>query len=88
MVSLRIVLFNLLRMQNTAKCIVKIGKGTTSIPYIISSETTDKAIIGKYCSIGHGVILVVHPGHVPPKGYEDYNVATYAVARIGRHGFL
>lgn len=34
------------------------------------------------------MILVVHPGHIPPKGYEDYRVATYPVARIRRHGFL
>lgn len=87
MVSFRMVLFNMLRMQRTAKCSVKIGKGTTSIPYIISSEATDRVIIGKYCSIGHGTILVTHPGHVAPEGYEDYRVATYPVFRIGRHGW-
>lgn len=36
MVSLRMILFNLLRMQRTAKCIVHIGKGSNSVPYIIS----------------------------------------------------
>jgi acetyltransferase-like isoleucine patch superfamily enzyme len=88
MVSLRIVLLNMLRMQHTAKCSIKIGKHSTTLPYIISSETSDRVVIGNYCSIGHGVIFVVHPGHTPPKGYEGYRVATYPLARMGAHGFL
>ena len=67
MVSLRMVLVNMLRMQRTAKCIVQLGKGSDSIPYIISAETTDRVVVGKYCSIGHGTIFIVHPGHYPPK---------------------
>ena len=86
-VSLRLILYNLLQFRKFPRCIVSIGKGTTSIPYIITSEDADKVIIGKYCSIGHGVILVAHPGHLPPKDHEDYRVATYPVARIGNHGF-
>jgi len=87
MVSLRFILYNMLKMRKFPKCIVKIGKGTTSVPYILSSETSDMVVIGRYCSIGHGVILVTHPGHLPPKGKEEYRVATYPMARIRRHGF-
>jgi acetyltransferase-like isoleucine patch superfamily enzyme len=87
MVSLKVVLLNMLRMQHTAKCSVTMGKNSTSVPYIISSETTDRVVIGSYCSIGHGVIFVVHPGHTPPKDYEGYRVATYPLARLGKHGF-
>jgi acetyltransferase-like isoleucine patch superfamily enzyme len=88
MVSLRVVLFNLMRMQKVPKCHVEIGKGTTSIPYIITAEASDVVRIGKYCSIGHGVILISHPGHLPPKGLEDFRVASYPVSRIRNHGFL
>lgn len=87
MVSLRFVLYNLLKIRKIPNCNVEIGKGTTSVPYIISSETSDVVVIGKYCSIGHGVILVTHPGHLPPKGKEDYRVATYPMARVRSHGF-
>lgn len=82
MVSLRMVLFSMLRMQSIPKCSVEIGRHSPSIPYIISAETSDRVVIGRYCSIAHGVILIVHPGHIPPKGYEEYRVATYPVARL------
>jgi len=88
MVSLRFVLYNLLKMRKNPKCAVEIGKGTTSVPYIITSGPGDMVVIGKYCSIGHGVILVTHPGHLPPKGKENYRVATYPMARVRSHGFL
>jgi len=71
-------------MQKPPKCSVTIGRHTTSIPYIISAETTDKVVIGNFVSIAHGVILIVHPGHIPPKGFEDYRVATYPLARLKR----
>jgi virginiamycin A acetyltransferase len=63
------------------------GKHSTSIPYIISSEESDRVVIGDYTSIGHGTILITHPGHVPPKGYEDYRVTTCALWNIRGHGF-
>jgi len=88
MVSLRFVLYNLLQLRKIPRCRVEIGKFTTSVAYIISSETSDTVKIGNYCSIAHGVILIVHPGHLPPKGLEEYRVATYAVANVLRHGFL
>lgn len=69
-------------MQKFPKCSVKIGRHSPDIPYIVNAETTDKVVIGNYCSIAHGAILIVHPGHIPPKGYEEYRVATYAVARL------
>jgi virginiamycin A acetyltransferase len=87
-VSFRMVLFNILRMRGTAKCNIYIGRGTKSIPYIINSEITDKVVIGNYCSIGHGVIIIPHPGHIPPKGYEEYRVSTYPVSYVRKHGFL
>jgi len=87
MVSLRVVLFNMLRMQHFPRCNVTIGKYTDSIPYIVSSERTDRVVIGKYCSIGHGVILVVHPGHILPKENRNYRVSTYPMARVGKHGW-
>ena len=76
MVSLRIVLYNLLQLRKIPRCSVEMGKGTTSVPYIISSETSDRVKIGNYCSIARGVVLVAHPGHIPPKGLEEYRVAT------------
>ncbi|HLN89454.1 MAG TPA: CatB-related O-acetyltransferase [Candidatus Binatia bacterium] len=88
MVSLRIILHNLLQFRKFPRCVVSIGKGTTSVPYIITSERSDRVTIGKYCSIGHGVTLITHPGHLPPKGFENRRVATYPVARILNHGFL
>ena len=87
MLSLRMVLFNLLRVQHPPKCSVQIGKYTTSVPYIISAERTDRVVIGKYCSIGHGVILITHQGHIPASEYREYRVATYPVARVGEHGW-
>jgi virginiamycin A acetyltransferase len=88
MVSLRVILYNLLQLRHPPKCGVEIGKYTTTVPHIISAERTDKAVIGKYCSIAHGVILITHPGHLPPKGLEDYRVASYPMSRVKRHGFL
>jgi acetyltransferase-like isoleucine patch superfamily enzyme len=84
MVSLKIILLNLLRMQHFPKCSVEIGRHSPDIPYIVSAETTDRVVIGNFCSIAHGAVLAVHPGHVPPKGYEAYRVATYAVARLSK----
>ncbi len=75
-------------MRKVAKCHISIGRGTTSVPYIISAEPTDVVMIGNYCSIARGVILITHPGHLPPKGFEDYRVSTYAVTNILNHGFL
>ena len=88
MVSFKTILFNLLQMRRPPRCRVEIGKHTPSVPYIISAENTDWVKIGKYCSIAHGVILVTHPGHIPPKGMEDYRVASYPMARVRNHGFL
>ena len=88
LVSLRIILFNLLRLQHLPKCQLEIGKYTKSIPYIISSGGPfDFVVIGSFCSIGHGTILVTHPGHVPPKDYPDYGVTTYPVFNVKKHGF-
>lgn len=81
------MLYNLIRLRKVPNCKLSIGRGTSSVPYVITSETSDVVIIGNYCSIGHGVILVTHPGHIPPKGFEDYRVATYPMARIRKHGF-
>ena len=81
------VLLNLLRIQHPPKCSVQIGKHTTSIPYIISAQRTDRVVIGKYCSIAHGVILMAHQGHIPPPEYREYEVATYPMALVGKHGF-
>jgi len=88
MVSLRLVIYNLLQMRHFPKCIVEIGKYTDSVPYIISAEPTDKVTIGRYCSISHGVILITHQGHIPPKDHQDYRVATYPMRRVGKHEFL
>ena len=74
-------------MRHFPLCSVYIGKYTTSIPYIISSEKTDSVIIGKFCSIGHGTILIPHPAHIPPREYSDYRVATYAIFQVKKHGF-
>lgn len=86
--SLRLIIYNMLQMRKFPRCIVEIGKYTTSVPYIISAESTDRVLIGNFCSIAHGVILITHPGHLPPKDKEDYRVSTYAMANVGKHGFL
>jgi len=88
MVSLKLILYNMLKMRHFPRCIVEIGKYTRGIPYIIRSESSDRVTIGKCCSIAHGVILITHPGHIPPKDLEDYRVASYPVARVRNHGFL
>ncbi len=88
LVSLKLILVNLIQMRRFPRCVVEIGNGTKNIPYIAYAEATDKVIIGKYCSFARGVILVVHPGHYPPKDKEDYRVSTYPLACVGGHGFL
>jgi len=87
MVSLRMIVFNLLRVRHSPKCSVEIGKYTDSIPYIVSAENTDRVVIGKYCSIGHGVILITHQGHMPAPEYREYRVANYPMSRVRKHGF-
>ena len=86
MVSLKTVVFNLLRTRKSAKCSVSIGKYTPHTAYIISAEKTDRVSIGKFCSIGLRVIIA-NNGHNLTTGYEDYRVATYAVAILGKEGF-
>jgi virginiamycin A acetyltransferase len=87
MVSLRLIIYNLLQLRRFPKCNVSIGKYVGYIPYIISPDPTDRVIIGKYCSIARGVIIIPHHGHLPPKEFRDYRVATYPVARVRKHGF-
>jgi acetyltransferase-like isoleucine patch superfamily enzyme len=88
MVSLRIIIINMLLRRNFPKCIVKIGKNTSSVPYIVSAENTDCVTIGNYCSIGHGTTIITHQGHIPPKEFRDYRVSTYPLAIVRKHGFL
>lgn len=88
MVSLRLIIYNMLQMRHFPRCIVKIGKNTDPPPYIAFAERTDRVTIGNYCSISRGVIVIAHPGHVPPKNYSDFRVSTYPMARVRKHGFL
>lgn len=85
MASLRLVLMNFLQMRHSPRCTVKIGRGTTTVPYIVSAEKTDTCIIGKYCSIGHGVVIITHPGHNQLS--REYRVANYPLARVSAQGF-
>jgi virginiamycin A acetyltransferase len=87
MVSLRLVVYNLLQVRKSPKCSVSIGKHTPNTAYIISAERTDRVVIGKYCSIGHGVIIIANNGHNLTTGYRDYRVANYPVAVVGKFGF-
>jgi len=80
MVSLKFILFNLLQARRFPRCIVKTGRHTTSVPYIVPATPNDRVIIGNFCSIAHGTIIIAHQGHIPPKEFRDYRVATYAVA--------
>ncbi|MEM2146820.1 MAG: CatB-related O-acetyltransferase [Candidatus Jordarchaeaceae archaeon] len=86
MVSFKVILYNLLKARKPHRCSVSIGRHS-GIPYIISAERTDRVVIGNFCSIAHGVILITHQGHIPPPEKRDYRVATYAMALVGRHGF-
>ena len=88
MVSLKTIIFNLLRMQRPPRCYVQIGEHTPAIPYIISMAHTDRVIIGKFCAISHGVILIPNNGHIPPLEYREYRVSNYPVASLSRHGWL
>ncbi len=87
MVSLSYLLFNLLRFRKSAKCHISIGKYTPHTAYIISAEKTDRVAIGKYCSIGFGVVILANNGHNLTTGYQDYRVATYAMATLSKTGF-
>lgn len=60
MVSLRLLIFNLLRFRKSPKCSVSIGKYTPHTAYIVSAERTDRVVIGKYCSIGYGVVIIAN----------------------------
>ncbi len=82
MASLRYLVFNLLRFRKSAKCSIQIGKYTPHTVYIISAETTDRVVIGKFCSIGFGAVIIANQGHNLTTGYTDYRVATYAVATL------
>jgi virginiamycin A acetyltransferase len=87
MVSLKLIIYNLLKLQKPPKCYVSIGKYTLGIPYIISAERTDRVIIGKYCSIAHGAIIIANQGHNLTTGYQDYRVATCAMTRAANVPF-
>lgn len=88
MVSLKMIIVSMLRMQHPPKCRVQIGEYTTSIPHIIPVAYTDRVIIGKFCSIAHGVIMIPNNGHIPPFDYREYRVSNYAVAALSKHGWL
>lgn len=87
MVSLRTVVFNLLRIRKSAKCSISIGRYTPHTAYIISAEKTDRVVFGNFCSIGFGAVIIANNGHNLTTGYQDYRVATYAVAILGKEGF-
>lgn len=87
MVSLRLLLFNFLRFRKSPKCSVSIGKYTPHTVYIVTAGPTDRVVIGKYCSIGYGVVIIANQGHNLTTGYRDYRVATYPVAVVGNHGW-
>lgn len=87
MASLRYIFFNLIRTRKTAKCSISIGKYTPHTAYIISAETADRVVIGKYCSIGFGVVILANNGHNLTTGFQDYRVATYAMASVGKTGW-
>lgn len=76
----------MLKMRWSPKCSVQVGKHTRGVPYIIAAEREDKVVIGKFCSIAHGVIFVTHPGQIPPRDREDYRPANYPMSLIRKHG--
>lgn len=88
MVSLSLILYNMFQLRRFPTCVVKKGKHSDAIPYIAHAERSDKVIIGNFCSFARGVILIAHPGHYPPKEYQDYRVSTYAISRLNKEGFL
>jgi acetyltransferase-like isoleucine patch superfamily enzyme len=87
MVSLRAVVFNFLRFRKTARCSISIGRYTPHTAYIISAEKTDRVGIGNFCSIGYGAVIIANNGHNLTTGFEDYRVATYAMAVLSKEGF-
>jgi len=87
MVSLRTVVFNLLRFRKSAKCSISIGRYTPHTAYVISAEKTDRVAIGNFCSIGFGAVIIANNGHNLTTGYNDYRVASYAVAILAKEGF-
>ncbi len=88
MVSFRMVLFNLLKVRHSPRCSISIGRHTDSIPYIVPMTHLDRVVIGNFCSLAHGIILIVHPGHIPPKDYSEFRVSTYPVAMLSKEGWL
>ena len=75
-------------MQNPPRCFVQMGEYSDAVPYIIPMDPTDRVIIGKFCSIAHGTILIPNNGHTPPMEYREYRVANYAVAHLSKRGWL
>jgi virginiamycin A acetyltransferase len=49
---------------------------------------TDRVIIGKFCAISHGVILIPNNGHIPPLEYREYRVSNYPIASLSKQGWL
>jgi virginiamycin A acetyltransferase len=82
MVSLRLLLVNFLKMRRSPRCSVMIGRHSPSIPYIITAERGDRVVIGNFCSIGYGTIIITHKGHLAPAGLENYRVSTFPMARL------
>jgi acetyltransferase-like isoleucine patch superfamily enzyme len=74
-------------MQDIPKGNVQIGKHTSGIPFIMSYSKTDRVIIGKFCSIAAGVVMIPSVGHVPPEGLWNFRVSTYPLARLRRKGW-
>jgi virginiamycin A acetyltransferase len=84
MVSLRSILLNILRIQDIPKGNVQIGKHTSGTPFVMSYSKTDKVVIGKFCSIAAGVVLIPSVGHVPPERFRNFRVSTYPLARLSK----
>jgi len=87
MVSLRYLVLNLLRTRKTARCNISVGRHTLYPAYIISAEPNDRVVIGNYCSISYGVVIIANHGHNMTTGYGDYRVSTFALAGIAKTGF-
>jgi virginiamycin A acetyltransferase len=87
MVSLKWLVLNFLRTRKSANCSISVGRHTLYPTYIISAETADRVVIGNYCSISFGVVLIANHGHNMTTDYQDYRVSTFTIAGIGKNRF-
>jgi acetyltransferase-like isoleucine patch superfamily enzyme len=87
MVSFKSLVLSIIRMQPLPKGYFHMGDFSGGTPEVISFLKNDSVVIGKYCSIANGVVMIPTVGHIPPHDYERYRVSTFPLARLKKNAW-